>query len=182
LSLQGGTPEFNGIFTSFLFPSLVALRLSCTDPRTTLRDVHQAIAATPRLKEFHLHFYVPFKIHRFLGQQDGSHLTGSLCKFAPGLVTLVIDRITSSVDVLALVHSSWLKDGWPTLSRRQISVEFILDNPLVVDGLKWEVEHSGSLPFHASARYVLGGLWSWKGLNARELHDCWDDILKFRSG
>ena len=53
--------------------------------------------------------------------------------------------------------------------------------PLLVDDLNWEFGRCGLLPFHASARFVRGGLWNWKRLNARELRDRWYDILAFRS-
>lgn len=193
LSVQGGIEEFDSVFSRFVFPSLVSLRLSCTKSWTSLEDVHQAITATPGLKEFHLHFCRPLSITNFLCQPDDAHLAGPLSNFAPGLAILVIDRITSSIlakstaeDIFTLLHSSWLNDGWPSLSCGQMSVEFIVDDqdyptpgPFFVDYLNWEFGRCASLPFRASARYVPGGLWNWKKLNARELRDRWDDILAF---
>ena len=181
-------------FQWFCFPSLVVLRLSCTSLTTTLEDVHQAITATPALKELHLQFYEPFEITHFLRQPQGSMLAGPLSKFVPGLMMLVFDGITGAVtdssisDILTLLHSSWLNDDWTIISRTQLSVEFIFDEldllipvPSLVEDFNREIGSCGPLPFHASAYYVPDGLWDWRlKLTSGELRDCWDDFLAFR--
>jgi len=132
LSVRGVTQTFTGVFNGFVFPSLVVLRLLCTSLTTTLvgEDVHQAITATPALKELHLQFYEPFEITDFLRQPQGSMLAAPLSIFVPGLMMLVFDGITCAIidsttsDILTLLHSN---DDLTTISRTQLSVEFIFD-------------------------------------------------------
>ena len=143
------------------------------------------------MKEFHLQV-LPFQVTDFLRQPQDLHLAGPLRKFAPGLVVLVIDRIPfAAQDILTFLHSSWLNDGLASLLGKPMRVEFIFDDgdlstsvtpvPSFVEDFNREIDRCTPLPFHASARYLLDGLWKWKRLNARELCDRWDRFLGYAS-
>ena len=196
LSVQGGPGEFSFLFNTFVFPSLVALRLSYTTSQMMwLTDVHRPIIATPALKELHLQFHVPFSVDPFLCDIRDSRLAGPLSRFVPALEILVFDQLISPIPssaslighLLTLFHSRWLNDGWLTHSQTQRCVKFILDkarysppSESLVERLNREFDQSGSFPFHASAQYLPGGLWNWKPLTAKDVRDCWDDVLAFR--
>jgi len=187
-SVRADTVALSFVFDGFVFPSLLALRLSCLYSTARIRDIHQAIAATPALKEFHLHFCVRFSATNFLKYWQ---LAGPLSKFAPGLAILVFDHITFDVedrtedrtkDILTLLHSNWLNDGWATRERTPMNVEIIVDEipySISLSHINREIDNCRPLPFHPSARIVKGGLWDWQELNARELRDHWDDNLAF---
>jgi len=182
--MEGDPVALSFAFDGFVFPSLVALRFSCLYSATRIRYVHQVIAATPALKEFHLRFCSPFSATNFLKY---SQLAGPLRKFAPGLEILVFDHITFGAedrtkDILTLLHSNWLNDGWATRERTPMNVKIILDEipySISLSHINREIDNCRPLPFHASARIVKGGLWNWQELNARELRDHWDDNLAF---
>ena len=184
LSIRGTPKDIEIAFDKFVFPSLTALRVSCT--WTSLGTVHQVLSSTPTLNELHLQSYLPFGHPHFLRQPFVPSLSGPLSKFVPHLKTLVIDPIGHQVpatalprDLLTLLHSSWLNEGWSS-SHIQKSIEFILDKGLhFSNSVIADLDRSGPLPFRISARYVEGGLWIWRQPNAADLRDRWDDLTSF---
>ncbi len=191
LSVRGTPEDIEIAFDKLVFPSVTALRVSCTRSPTSLGTVHQVLCSTPSLNELHLQSCLLFGHPHFLRQPFVPSLSGPLSKFVPNLKTLVIDPIGYQVpatalprDLLTLLHSSWLKEGWSPSSHTQKSIEFVLDkgsyfsNSVIAD-LDREINLSGPLPFCTSARYVEGGLWIWRQLNAADLRDRWDGLTSF---
>ena len=70
-----------------------------------------------------------------------------------------------------------------------MAVEYIVSGeygsipgPLVAENMnRVIIDRRDFLSLRASARYVPGGLWNWKQLSAKDLRDCWDDTMAFRS-
>ena len=121
--IRGYLPAFSAVSS---FPRWLpfAFRAQSPDTEISLKHVHQAITTSPALKELLLQFWLGFDVYHFLCQPDDTCVAGPHSKFAPGLAILVIERITSFIlktstmeDILNLLHSSWLNDDWPTLSR-----------------------------------------------------------------
>ena len=189
LSIRGTPQHLEVALNGFLFPSLIALRICCTQLPRSLGTIHQLLNTTPALKELHLQSCIPFSFSNFLCQSQTPTLIGALSKFAPHLLTLVIDGVghifSVPQELLILLHSDWLNEGWSHSSDLQRSVEFIvLDkdqrcSTSLIDSLIGEINPTVALTFRVSGRYVQGGLWTWQQPTSADLKDRWDDLLGF---
>ena len=190
LSIRAMPQHLEVALDASIFPSITALRICCTESPTSLGIVHQLLKTSPAVKELHLQSCIPFGLPGFLRQPQTTSLGGTLSKFAPHLLTFVIPidyTVPVSAiprDLRALLHSSWLNEGWLHSSHTQKSVEFILDKSRpfcssIINSIGGEIDLTVSLSFRVSCRYVQGGLWTWQQPTLADLRDRWNDLLAF---